>query len=455
MRVIRIVLGAAAIAVAYVLSPLTVWFAVVMILAVTVLTHNFERGERQFVVSLVVLAIVLRVAIVLGLFLATNHHQAAFGSFFGDEEYFIKRSLWLRNLALGHSLHAIDLEYAFEPNGSSSFLYVIAFIQAIVGPAPYGLHLVNIALYVAAVLILYRVVRRSYGRMPAAFGLIVLLFQPTLLIWSTSVLKESAFVLAGAASLALARRFAAVRSWRSRMLCGIALIALAAAVQTLRRDGGVFLAAGTIAGLMLAFVTQRPRLMLATIVSAPILAAAVLRIPEVQLRGYAAVQSVARQHWGAVVVSRGYEYRLLDDRFYPDINIISSLTLSETLRYLVRGAIAFVTVPRPSEASSLAAAAYVPEQVIWYALIVLALAGAGAGFRRDPVLTALLIVNAVLVAAAAALTDGNVGTLVRHRALAVPYVVWLSGVGGCELVKLILHRCSFVPAMPVAATRSV
>ena len=94
------------------------------------------------------------------------------------------------------------------------------------------------------------------------------------------------------------------------------------------------------------------------------------------------------------------------------------------------------------------AAAYIPEQVIWYVLAMLVPIGLVHSFRRDTVLTGLLIAHAGLVAAAAALTDGNVGTLVRHRGLALPYLVWLSAMGACSLLLAVARR----PAAPEART---
>jgi len=41
-----------------------------------------------------------------------------------------------------------------------------------------------------------------------------------------------------------------------------------------------------------------------------------------------------------------------------------------------------------------------------------------------------------------ALTSGNVGTLIRHRGLALPYFVWLSALGGCEVVQRLATRTS-------------
>jgi hypothetical protein len=217
------------------------------------------------------------------------------------------------------------------------------------------------------------------------------------------------------------------------MLIGVA--ASAAVLQTIRQDGALFVALATAGGLTIGFIVARPRLLLAAVVVVPILLAAVLRNPQVQLQAYAAIQSAARQHWGAVVVTRGYGYHLLDARFYPDLNLISSLDFGETIRFVARGIGAYLVRPRPWDAQSLAGAAYIPEQIVWYALAALAAIGVPFAFRRDPMVTGLLVVHALLIGVVSALTDGNVGTLVRHRGLALPYLVWLSGVGACELLR--------------------
>jgi hypothetical protein len=448
-RVAVAIITLMAVGVAWALSPLTVWFAVAIAAIVLLGIRDLEGDERRWAATLIVAAIAVRVLAIAILFLVTNHEQVPFGRFFADEEYFIKRSLWLRNVTLGIPMYNFDIEYAFEPNASSSFVHVLAFIQMIAGPSPYGLHLVSIALYMSAVLLLYRAVRVTLGRMPALFGLAVLLFLPSLFAWSVSVLKEPLFVFVSALSLVLASGLARADSWTRRAVIVIALIALAAILQTIREGGASFLALGTAGGLSVGFLSSRRRLMAATIIAVPILFGAVLRVPAIQLRSYIAVQSAARQHWGAVVVSSGYRYRLLDDRFYPDINQISSLEFTETMRFLVRGVVAFVTVPRPWDSRSPAATAYIPEQVVWYVLVALAVVGTWSGLRRDATMTGLLVMHTVLIAAAAAFTDGNVGTLVRHRSLALPYLVWLSGVGACELLAALHRRVSTPPiALP-------
>ena len=54
--------------------------------------------------------------------------------------------------------------------------------------------------------------------------------------------------------------------------------------------------------------------------------------------------------------------------------------------------------------------------------------------RRDSLVAGLLFGYAIIAALMVALTSGNVGTLIRHRGLALPYIVWISAVGGCELL---------------------
>jgi hypothetical protein len=447
-----LVLSAAVAAAVYALSPMTVWFAVLIVPAVAWPVRGLDPIERRWVVGIVAVAIALRLLAVAGLFLTADHMRVPYAAFFGDEDYFIKRSLWLRNVSLGIAVHPFDLEYAFEPTGRSSFLYLLALLQWLVGPAPYGLHLLSILFYVAAALLLYRVARRGFGVVPAMFGLIALLFLPSLFAWSIGVLKESPFVLLTAISLALAMGLVRADRWARRIAATTGIVAAAAVLQTVRSDGGVFALAATALGLVAAFVITRPRLLLATVVVLPIATAAVLRVPEVQLRTYAALQRAARQHWGAVVVSPGFGYKLLDERFYANINTVSDMQRGDAARFVARGVAAYLTVPRPWDVQSRIAAAYVPEQIVWYVLIVLVAAGLPASFRRDPRLTSLLAAHAFLLAAAAALTDGNVGTLVRHRGLALQYLVWLAGVGACEVALAAHRRLSPPPvSMPFAA----
>lgn len=424
----------------YALSPLTVVCLAGFTSIVCWARRGVEGDERRWLTVILIAAVVTRVLAVAGLFVLTDHARVPFGSFFGDEEYFIKRSMWLRNVALGIPLHGADLIYAFDDYSATTYLYVLAFIEVLCGPAPYGVHLVGIGFYLAAIVVLYRLVRSTLGRMPAIVGLVVLVSLPTQFAWSISALKDPLFFLLTAASVVLTTIAIRGPRWKARAGAAVAIVLLTLSLETIRQAGGLLCAAGVLGGLGVALLVQRPRLLVAAVIALPIVAGAALSRPAVQLGAYNAVQAAARQHWGHVATP-GYVYKLLDSRLYTDRSEIDDLKFGESMRFLERAVERYVTVPWPWEAQSPSALVYTPEQIVWYALIILAPFGLILAMRRDALVASLLFGHALVAALTVAMSSGNVGTLVRHRGLALPYFVWLSAVAFCDLVALVRrHR---------------
>jgi hypothetical protein len=379
-------------------------------------------------------AIAVRVAAIAALFLATDHASVPFGSFFGDEEYFIKRSIWLRNVALGTEIHRADLIYAFDDYSQTSYLYLLAFVQVLVGPALYGAHLLGVAASLTASVMLFRSARSAFGRVPAWIGLVLLLFLPSLFAWSISALKEPVYFLLTTAALTLSVHLVRQRNWASRGATLAVIVVVAVALDTVRRGGLAITVASIAGGLFLAFLVRRPRVAIAFVIASILAASVAFSRPSVQFQATVALQSAARVHWGHIATA-GRVYHLLDDRFYPDRSSISGIGLGELWRFIVRAAVAYVTVPLPWQVQSRAALAFLPEQILWYLMLLPLVPGLVFAWRRDVVFTSLLLSHALVAAMTVALTSGNIGTLVRHRGFAVPYLVWLSAVGAYELLS--------------------
>jgi len=427
-----VVVAGVAAGVVYVLSPLSVWFVFAAVAIVSWAERGIEGEERRWLRLVLVTAIVLRVAAVLVLFTITNHSTTPFATFFGDEEFFIKRSISLRNLALGVPIHSADFTYAFDEVGATSYLYLLAAIQALVGPAPYGVHLVGVAFYLSAVVLLFRLVRRTMGSVPAFVGLVLLLFLPTLFAWSVSALKESAYLLLTASTVALAEALVRGRTWTRRAAAAVAILVLIAAVESLRRAGAALTAAGLVGGLATTWFVTRPRVLLATAVIVPIAIGIVLSRPIVQVRAFQNIRQAAQQHAGHINTP-GVVYKTLDDRFYISWYDLGEMRFFELARFIIRSAVDYIVVPLPWQARSNAIVAYLPEQAVWLLMVALVPIGLVPALRRDPLVTSLLLAMAVTAAAVVALVSGNVGTLVRHRGLVIPYIVWLAAVGASEL----------------------
>jgi hypothetical protein len=291
--------------------------------------------------------------------------------------------------------------------------------------------LLNGVLFVAAAAVMYRLSRIAFGPRAAQCGLTVLLFVPSLLFWSVSLLKDSIYFLLTATILAAAVAAARAPVGRQR-LAALALFLLALWGLADLRPWAVTLTVGGL-GLGLAIywlVQERVRiavagavlLMTATVVatSAP--------ATNVVLRG---LTWGAQQHVGHAQTP-GHSYRTLDERFYRDFQSVLSdkpMQPAEGLRYLARSAAAFVAVPLPWDATTRMELLFIPEQILWVLCAALAAFGLHAAFRRDPLVASLLVGYIGTISAALALINGNVGTLVRLRGLVTRFVVWIAAVG--------------------------
>lgn len=422
------VIAGIALGAAYTLSPLLVVSMAGFAVLLRAARKTADATERRWVVALLVAAMGLRVLAIAALFLATDHDATPFGRLFGDEEYFIRRGTWLANVALGIPISIADVKYAFDELIQTSFVWLLASLNVLFGPAPYGVRFVSALLYLTSAYALYRVVRPSFGKPASLLSLTLLLFLPSLFAWSISVLKEPVFFAVMATVVVLTVTAGRRGSWLLRLSAAV-VVAVAAILAETIRDGGLVVAGvGTAIGVIAAFCLARPRALAAVAVVAIAFAPVVWSQGAVQDRITAASAAAARRHWDQAHAP-GHSYMTLAPAFYREEPVAGGLTRADQFRLVAGGFASYVAVPLPWQMRSNMELAYLPEQVIWYALVILLPIGVAAGLRRDLFLTSILLGHLAVSVALVALASGNVGTLVRHRALALPYVVWFSGLG--------------------------
>ncbi len=388
--------------------------------------------------GLIAMAIAFRAAAIGGLFL-TADPAIPYANFFGDEEFFKRKTTWLRNVSMGIPISKADLIYAFDETGDSSYLRILSYIQALVGLAPYGIHVLNAGAYLAAVLVLFRVAQKRFGGLASVIGSALLLVMPSLFIWSVSALKEPSYFLVAALTVAAAVTVVQGPNWRWRVAAVAAVILGGLTLQGLREGGLALTILGVTGGFALAFLLTRPRALLVSCVVVPLVAMLAFTRPAVQERAWAAVHQVALKHWGHINTP-GLTYRLMGPEFYTDRRAITAMTPVQVGQYGVRAAWNYVTAPLPWEIESRSALAFMPEQMVWYCLLFLVPFGVAAGLKRDVLLTSLLLVHGCASALMVAVSGGNIGTLVRHRGLALPYLVWLSGLGAVYVGHWVLSH---------------
>lgn len=435
------VAGGVALGTLYALSPLTVWFSVAMVGVFFWAGRGLTATERRAVWGILALAVAVRVLAIVVLFAASE--PGSNPSFFwdGDGVYLKHRSLIIRDVWLGVPTGLVEFTNGFSRvYGWSSYLYVLAYVQYLTGPGPFGVHLLNVFLFISAAVVLHRMVRPTFGAASAWLGLALMLLLPTLIAWSVAALKEALYVLLMAVAVRAVVMVGRATPAYAR-LAGLALLAAAVAANSTVRAGALVIMGGGIAiGVVGSVVVRRLVLVLFLIVSLPVAAVQLWQHPGVQDAIMIQLRRAAVTHMGNVRTV-GNSYKLLDQRIYSDRDWrLKTMTPPEALRFTVRAVASFIAMPLPWQVTSRAEFVFLGQQVIWDLLVILACVGCVAGIRRDSLVTCLLAGIAVVGGVTIALNSGNLGTMVRFRDTIVPFVVWLSARGAISLVNVVRSR---------------
>ena len=422
----------------YTLTPLTVCVVAAGAAVVPRLAAGLPRHERRWLAFLLTLAVVARLTAIGGVLIADlpNHDDQFLGATSGDEAYTMSRALRTREILRGSPTSLYDFFVAFDDYGRNSYVEAATALQVVFGPTPYSLRLLNTLLFTCGALLLFRLCRPVFGGGPALVGLTTVLFWPSLFVWSFSLLKESLYFFLSTAIVSATIALWRAQRWGAR---GVALASGAAAallVQGLRPGALLLSAAGLTTGLVAYVLLGSRRRFIAGAACVVVATYAVSR-PPLDARLLGALEGTAKTHTGHVFTV-GHDYKLLDAGFYvnPQTPAASTLTLTgdEAARYVIRALASFVVVPAPWQLQSARELAYLPEQMGWYLLVVLLPIGIAAGCRRDRLVTCMLAGYVAPTAVALALTNGNVGTLLRLRGLVVPFLAWISAVGFCAVI---------------------
>jgi hypothetical protein len=363
------------------------------------------------------------------------------GALRGDEAYFLGRAIRARDIALGLPVGRYDYFVISDEYGRTNYVQFLTVLQVLLGPTPYGMRAVNALIFVAGAAILFRLVRPAFGAAASFAALTVLVFLPSLFVASASMLRESLYFFASVVLL-----FAVTRIWnRPRAVTIAAAVALGAAslllLDGLRRGAVVLAVSGVAIGLAAPILLATRRRAMITVAAGVLAFIVGWSLPSTHARMIDAVTNLAKTHAGHVFTS-GHAYKLLDEGFYylPATPAAWPLQLTDdqALRFAVRAAASFLFTPLPWEMMTRSELIFFPEHALWLLMVVFAPIGVVAGWRRDPRITALLVGFMLPTAVALAVTNGNVGTLLRLRGLVTPYLVWIAVLGALSVAEYLL-----------------
>lgn len=436
-------------------SPLSLFAMAAAVAVVTFAGRGLPDEERRLLIMILGAAFAARLAIVLALVVIGLPHlnDLAVGSLSGDDAYYLGRAIRTRDILFNFGNGKYDYFVVLDEYGRTSYVTLLSAIQILLGPTPFGMRVLNAVFFLAGAALLFRAARPAFGPTAAFSALVVLLFLPSLLWSSISLLKESLYFFSCALLLYCATR--ALHAPRPAKLAVFVVLGGVGAwlLTDLRRDALTLLGSGLAAAVVIRFVAATRQRLLTVSAMAMVAATLLLMQPSVRSRAALSIESMARVQ-GGHVFTVGHSYKLLDPAFYAEPAAPGgwqlNLTPEQAGRFVLRAAASFIVTPWPWEMTSRGELALLPEQLLWYLLLIGLPAGVVAGWRLDATTTALFVGYAAPTALALALTNGNVGTLMRLRGLVTPYLLWVSMLGLLTLAHRVLSRRHQTPAMSLA-----
>lgn len=342
------------------------------------------------------------------------------GTWFQDDEVFDIAGHWVSRIARGEGLSLFPAQSYFLDN---LYAYSLAALYSLFGYQPLAPRAFNAALSALSAVLLADLARRAFQR-PAVTRLVAAgaILLPSLVIWSLTTFKEPLVLVAGLVALRALHQ--ALRVWPDRGAVATQLLVLAAAsavVNDLRHAAFLVLAAVALLALVGRILTNlRGRRALAA--GATLLAFLVLVLAA--SRVWVPDSLLGRITQPAELAQALGDRRSTEAGADAPADAVALNTPADLARQLAFALFA----PTPWSANGTFEAAAAVETLVWDGLLV----GALFGWRtrpRDGIFVLVLGAYGLTTWLGLALTEGNVGNLIRHRTMLAPPLLLLGAAG--------------------------
>lgn len=420
---------------------------------ITVLLYRCgSRQNRRFLVFLFLSALLLRVGASAGLDLiswkvegghpyqdgpvqAWNLHISDKTRGYlkiGDSDYFSQRGYSVAQFVQGSNEPV--LSFRMNQYGKHGYVYWIGYFYYLFGFSPWAVKLINCLLGALTAVLVFWVGQRCFSTRPARWAGILTAFFPSLILWSTTNLKDIPLTFFTLLILFLYSRWTQTIGAKSRLALFLLLLGALRIHMTFRSVELSFLLAGTLlaAHLLPRFLRSRPATALAALSTLLLAGVALSFLEPVGYRIRQALMQPFNWHIG-FTTTPGSSYTFLPAQFYQEgyrwewvetgrMNLAILMGMGQAvLHYLFE--------PFPWKMSNAFQWFSYPQMIAWYALFPFAVVGILQGLRKRRENTLALILTTIIFTGISSLANGNTGTVFRLRDMVTPLFLILGCAG--------------------------
>jgi hypothetical protein len=361
--------------------------------------------DRQLVMRIMIAGVLLRVGLTLVI-----HYTLPIWFFAPDQQTY--QEVGIQTLRYHRGLEGIP--WQLRNTLELGYFYWNAFLFLIFGYVPLAPKLVNAFVGTASALFCYRLAGELAGRGPAMTSVMLTMFFPSLVLWSTQNLRDPIVLLV---TLALFLSVVRLRTRPSgRAFFGVVF---SLGLLVLFRD---YIAVMALFGLIgSSFISKARGLPVNLLLGAILFALAIFAYQQFGLGTQwvesASFEAISQQR--SFMASGGSAFR-------PEVDISTPL---RGLQFFPLGLAFFLFSPFPWQVGSALSIMTLPEQLVWYALLPMVVAGGLYLVRERYQAVGPLLVFLALTTSIYALVEGNAGTAYRHRAQVLVFFLILASVG--------------------------
>ncbi len=286
-----------------------------------------------------------------------------------------------------------------------------AIVYYFTGKSPLSLIFINCLASSLAVIVIYHIAKELYNERAARIAALLTAFWPSLFMWSIQNLKEPLSIFLTALLVWVLLK---LKSHFRFYLLVLALLA-SYALKELRLISFLAFYAIILPLSLILTLWKKHKLFFITLV---FVAGACLVI---------AIQN--HLHHGSLL---GFLHYARSTRAYGNTAFLSSFDISSPGKFTVFAPIALVfawLAPFPWQIANMSQISAIPEMIVYYLLLPSMFAGWGYIIKHKIREGGIIVVYIFVMMLVLAFLEGNIGTLFRHRAMVLPFMFILIGIG--------------------------
>lgn len=426
-----------------VIYPAAIFYFILVGFFAVLIFNKSESGQRRFLLNVFFIGLVLRlVAVLITHVLSVNFGLGARtppfldihgGAIIGDDIGIHQRAWALTRLVEGSPLSSLhkDVLLRLDDFGENIHIYILSFFYYLFGDAPLLGKCFNSLLGVLTAILVYSIYKELFSRKGAKLACLLTAFSPTLFLWSITNLKDTAIIL-----LLTLLLYSYVKLFSSRKIWYLLIPVLLFLFNGYRGQLVLSIITGFIIALAYNIKWNPKRLFVLALVLTILLSGylvckpckdrATIVFEKININFLIGFQK-------GYVDSGGTVYKIYPERFYESSSA-EPIKKIEIAGSLAKGLAFLMFKPFFWEIDNLSKLAYYPIGLAWGVLFPFFVVGFYIGSRYYLRKTIFLLFSFILIALVISLTEGNVGTMIRHRDMIAPIYIILASLGIIRLL---------------------